>query len=60
MYLEEFDQIQLFCEYLRTTPSAENYRADFVKFIKEYDGRRGKNFSETFIQYAHLLEWWDA
>ncbi len=59
MYLEEFDQIQRFCEYLRTTPSAENYRADFVKFIKEYDGRRGKNFSETFIQYAHLLEWWD-
>ena len=59
IYLEEFDQIQRFCEYLRTTPSAEKYRADFVKFVNEYDGRRDKNFSETFVQFAHLLEDWN-
>lgn len=59
IYLEEFDQIQRFCEYLRMTPTATKYRADFVKFIKEYDGRRGKNFSETFIEFAHLLEDWN-
>ena len=59
IYLEEFDQIQRFCEYLRMTPTATKYRADFVKFIKEYDGRRDKNFSETFVEFAHLLEDWD-
>jgi hypothetical protein len=59
IYLEEFDQIQRFCEYLRMTPTATKYRADFVKFIKEYDGRRDKNFSETFVEFAHLLEDWN-
>lgn len=60
IYLEEFDQIQRFCEYLRMTPTATKYRADFVKFIKEYDDRRDKNFSKTFVEFAHLLEDWNA
>ena len=41
------------------TPTATKYGADFVKFIKEYDGRRDKNFGETFVEFAHLLEDWN-
>ena len=60
IYLEEYDQIQRFCEYLRQEhKGAEKYRADFVNYIKAYDIRREKNFSKTFPEYAHLLEWWD-
>jgi len=61
IYLEEYDQIQRFCEYLRQEhEGAEKYRADFVNYIKAYDIRREKNFSKTFPEYKHLLEWWDA
>ncbi len=61
IYLEEYDQIQRFCEYLRQEhEGAEKYRADFVNYIKAYDIRRQKNFSKTFPEYEHLLEWWDA
>lgn len=58
LYLEEFDQIQRFCDYLRTEPTQDKYRADFVKFVNEYDKRRGKNFAETFPEYTHLIEEW--
>ena len=58
IYLEEFDQIQRFCEYLRTAKTEDKYRGDFVKYINEYDRRRQKDFSNTFPQYAHLLEDW--
>ena len=61
IYLEEYDQIQRFCEYLRQEhEGAKKYRADFVNYIKAYDIRRSKNFSKTFPEYKHLLEWWDA
>lgn len=59
IYLEEFDQIQRFCEYLRMTDPADKYRGDFVKYVLEYDKRRGKNFRNTFPQFAHLLEDWN-
>lgn len=59
IYLEEFDQIQRFCEYLRVTETADKYRIDFVKYINEYDKRREKDFRNTFPQYAHLLEDWN-
>jgi len=58
IYLEEFDQIQRLCDYLRTTESATEHRADFVRYIHAYDKRRNKNFVETFPQYiTHLEEW---
>ena len=60
IYLEEFDQIQRLCDYLRTTEPAVEHRADFVRYIQAYDKRRSKDFADTFIQYAHLLEEWNA
>ena len=60
IYLEEFDQIQRFCDYLRTTEPATEHRADFVRYIQAYDERRNKDFVGTFPQYAHLLEEWNG
>jgi hypothetical protein len=60
IYLEEFDQIQRLCDYLRTTEPAVEHRADFVRYIQAYDERRNKDFAETFPQYTHLLEEWNA
>lgn len=60
LYLEEFDQIQRLCDYLRNTEPAIEHRADFVRYIHTYDKRRDKNFVETFTQYKHLLEEWNA
>ena len=60
IYLEEWDQIKRFCDYLRTTQSATEHRVDFVKYIKAYDNRRKKDFALTFPRYAHLLEDWYA
>ena len=58
LYLEEWDQIKRFCDYLRTSPTTDKYRDDFVKFVNEFDKRRNKNFSSTFPMYARLLEEW--
>jgi hypothetical protein len=60
IYLEEWDQINRFCDYLKTSKTANEYRADFVKFINAYDTRRNKNFKETFPMYETLLEDWNA
>ena len=60
LYLEEFDQIKRLCDYLRNTEPATEHRADFVRYIQEYDKRRNKNFVDTFPQYANLLEEWNA
>ena len=60
LYLEEFDQIQRLCDYLRNTEPAIEHRADFVRYIHAYDKRRDKNFVETFPQYEQLLEEWNA
>jgi MoaA/NifB/PqqE/SkfB family radical SAM enzyme len=55
IYLEEFDQIKRFCDYLRTCKTNDNNKKNFVKFITEYDRRRNKNFSLTFPEYAQLI-----
>ena len=60
LYLEEFDQIQRLCDYLRNTESATEHRADFVRYIYAYDERRNKDFVDAFPQYQHLLEEWNA
>ena len=58
IYLEEFDQIQRFCDYLRTQPTQHKYREDFVKFVESYDSRRNKCFVDTFPEFEHLLMDW--
>ena len=60
IYLEEFDQIQRLCDYLRTTEPATEHRADFVRYIHAYDKRRDKDFVETFPQFSNLIEEWNA
>lgn len=58
LYLEEWDQIQRFCEYLRTHKTQTVYRGDFVRFINTFDARRNKDFKKDFPEYAELLEEW--
>jgi pyruvate-formate lyase-activating enzyme len=53
LYLEEWDQIKRFCEYLSTE---ETIDTDFIKFIDEYDKRRNTNFLETFPEYKDFYE----
>ena len=60
IYLEEFDQIKRLCNYLRNTEPAIEYRERFCRYIVEYDKRRGKNFKNTFPEYATLLKDWHA
>jgi len=60
LYLEEWDQVKRFCEYLRTTEPAVEHRSDFLRYIQAYDIRRNKNFSETFPEFAYLLEEWNG
>jgi hypothetical protein len=60
IYLEEFDQIKRFCDYMRTSETAVEHRQDFVRYIQAYDKRRGKDFAQTFPLYANLLEDWNA
>lgn len=54
LYLEEWDQVQRFCDYLVTEEQIDTH--DFVTFINEYDRRRGTNFLETFPEYT---EFWN-
>ena len=56
IYLEEYDQIKRFCEYLKTDETDLSNRRNFVKFINAYDKRRNKNFLNIFKEYKHLLE----
>lgn len=58
LYLEEWDQIKRFCDYLRSTPTETKYRKDFSIFVEEFDRRRGKNFKAAFPEYASLLDQW--
>ena len=60
LYLEEWDQIKRFCDYLRTEQVATHQRSNFVRYIQEYDKRRNKNFATTFPEFAQLLEEWNA
>jgi hypothetical protein len=60
LYLEEFDQIQRLCDYLRNTEPALEYRHDFVRYIYAYNKRRNKDFLKIFPEYAQLLKDWHA
>ena len=60
LYLEEWDQIKRFCDYLRTAETVTQQRNNFVRYIQEYDRRRNKNFAITFPEFAQLLEEWNA
>ena len=60
LYLEEFDQIQRLCDYLRNTAPALEHRPDFVRYIYAYDKRRNKDFVKIFPEYAQLLKDWHA
>ena len=58
LYLEEYDQLKRWCDYLLQEPTQLKFRNDFVKFIKAYDVRRGKDFTKVYPGMAHLLEEW--
>lgn len=60
IYLEEFNRIKAFCDYLRETETITDLRKDFIKFVDAFDTRRNKNFRETFPEYANLLEEWNG
>lgn len=55
LYLEEYNQIKRFCDYMRKEQSSgEKYRRNFIQFINAYDIRRKKNFAETFPEYIEF------
>jgi hypothetical protein len=58
LYLEEYDQLKRWCDYLLQEPTQLKFRNDFVRFIKAYDMRRGKDFTKVYPGMAHLLEEW--
>jgi pyruvate-formate lyase-activating enzyme len=60
LYLEEWDQVQRFCDYLRADELDVESRRNFVRYIQEYDKRRNTDFSKTFPEYQHFLREWDA
>jgi hypothetical protein len=60
----ELNQLNRLVEYLRTVESPhsgalsrEILQRDFKNFYQQYDQRRGKNFKDTFPQFA---EWYDS
>ena len=54
IYLEEWDQIKRFCDYL--LQGARVDQSDFVKFVKAIDSRRGTSFLDTFPEYKEYYE----
>jgi len=60
LYLEEYDQLKRWCDYLLQEPTQTKFRNDFVNFIKAYDVRRGKDFTKVYPGWAHLLEEWSV
>jgi organic radical activating enzyme len=60
LYLEEWDQIKRFCDYLIQDEDVGEKRKHFVDYINEYDKRRGTDFSKTFPEFAYLLKEWNA
>jgi pyruvate-formate lyase-activating enzyme len=60
LYLEEWDQIKRFCDYLLQNEDVEQHRKNFVRYINEYDRRRGTNFENVFPQYKEFLKEWNA
>lgn len=60
LYLEEWDQIKRFCDYLSIDEDTGQNRKHFAAYIKEYDRRRGTDFAVTFPQYRSMIEEWNA
>ena len=60
VYLEEWDQIQRFCDYLIIENNDIKRRKNFVLYIQEYDRRRNTNFESVFPEYSNLLKDWNA
>ena len=60
LYLEEWDQIKRFCDYLTDHEELISKRKNFVNFIKEYDKRRNTDFKKVFPELSNLIEDWDA
>ena len=60
LYLEEWDQIKRFCDYLNKNEEVGQKQKYFVDYIREYDRRRGTDFAKIFPELAQLLEEWNA
>lgn len=60
LYLEEWDQLKRFVDIFLEDNEDTERRKNFVKFINEYDRRRGTDFKTVFPEYAKLIEEWNA
>ena len=60
LYLEEWDQIKRFCDWLQQDEPLTNEHQDFVSYVGELDRRRDTDFATVFPQYADLLKEWNA
>jgi pyruvate-formate lyase-activating enzyme len=60
LYLEEWDQIKRFCDWLLQDEPLTNEHQDFASYIGELDLRRGTDFAQVFPEYADLLKEWNA
>jgi pyruvate-formate lyase-activating enzyme len=56
LYLEEWDQIQRFCDYLVKDEDVTINKQDFKKFIVEVDRRRNTDFVRTFPEYTDFIK----
>jgi pyruvate-formate lyase-activating enzyme len=56
LYLEEWDQIKRFCDYLEQGETLVQERTDFSIFIKEIDSRRDTNFLQIFAELEKYYE----
>jgi hypothetical protein len=56
IYLEEWDQIQRFCDYLVQDEDVAVNKQDFKKFIVEVDRRRNTDFVRTFPEFKIYYE----
>jgi pyruvate-formate lyase-activating enzyme len=55
IYLEEWDQIQRFCDYLVQDEPIGNSKIDFVKFVHENDKRRNTDIIKTFPELEDFI-----
>lgn len=55
LYLEEWDQIKRFCNYLVSSEQT-NKQQEFKNFIEEIDRRRNTSFIQTFPEYADVWQ----
>jgi pyruvate-formate lyase-activating enzyme len=56
LYLEEWDQIQRFCDYLVQDEDSTINKQDFKKFIVEVDRRRNTDFVRIFPEFKIYYE----